>query len=101
MKISQLQVLLAGCLLACAPAYAADVAAGQAKAEEVCADCHGDDGKGDDESPDIVKLSLQGVRHGDGGIPDRRAHQAREDGPGGQAAQRQPTSPTWRRITKR
>lgn len=59
MKISQLQVLLAGCLLACAPAYAADVAAGQAKAEEVCADCHGDDGKGDDESPDIVKLSLK------------------------------------------
>ena len=59
MKISQLQVLLVGCLLACAPAYAADVAAGQAKAEEVCADCHGDDGKGDDESPDIVKLSLK------------------------------------------
>ena len=59
MKNSQLQVLLVGCLLACAPAYAADVAAGQAKAEEVCADCHGDDGKGDDESPDIVKLSLK------------------------------------------
>ena len=59
MKISQLQVLLAGCLLTCAPTYAADVAAGQAKAEEVCSDCHGDDGKGDEESPDIVKLSLK------------------------------------------
>jgi cytochrome c553 len=57
MKASQFQVLLVGCLMASAPAYAADVAAGQAKAEEVCADCHGDDGKGDDESPDIVKLS--------------------------------------------
>lgn len=59
MKISFPQMLLAACALACAPSYAADVAAGQAKAEEVCADCHGDDGKGDDESPDIVKLSLE------------------------------------------
>jgi len=36
------------------PAYAADVAVGKAKAEEVCVDCHGDD-----ESPDIVKLSAK------------------------------------------
>ena len=59
MKTYQLQVLLAAGALACAPTYAADVAAGQAKAEEVCADCHGDDGKGDDESPDIAKLTLE------------------------------------------
>ena len=57
MKMSSLQWLLACAVLACTPAYAADVAAGKAKAEEVCADCHGDDGRGDDESPDIVKLS--------------------------------------------
>jgi cytochrome c553 len=52
-----LNILIAGGALVLAPAYAADVAAGQAKAEEVCADCHGDDGTGDDESPDIAKLS--------------------------------------------
>lgn len=59
MKISMVQLLLAGAVLACAPTHAADVAAGKAKAEEVCADCHGDDGTGDDESPDIAKLSLK------------------------------------------
>lgn len=57
MNSSLLKMLLAASALACAPANAADVAAGQAKAEEVCADCHGDDGTGDDESPDIAKLS--------------------------------------------
>jgi cytochrome c553 len=57
MKTNLLNVLLAAFAMACVPAQAADVAAGQAKAEEVCADCHGDDGKGDDESPDIVKLT--------------------------------------------
>jgi cytochrome c553 len=56
-KISLLEVLLASCVLASGPTYAADVAAGKAKAADVCADCHGDDGKGDDESPDIVELS--------------------------------------------
>ena len=39
-------------------AQAADMAAGKAKAEEICIDCHGDDGKGDDESPDITPASL-------------------------------------------
>lgn len=51
--------LLAAGTFAFAPAYAADVAAGKAKAEEVCVDCHGDDGKGDEESPDIVKLTAK------------------------------------------
>jgi cytochrome c553 len=51
--------MLAAGTLACAPTYAADVAAGQAKAEVACADCHGEDGKGDDENPDVVKLSAK------------------------------------------
>ena len=57
MKAFLQHVLLAACAMVFAQAQAADVAAGTAKAEEVCADCHGDDGKGDDESPDIVKLT--------------------------------------------
>ena len=52
-----LKMLMTACALALAPAYAADVAAGKAKAEEVCADCHGDDGTGDDDNPDIAKLT--------------------------------------------
>lgn len=59
MRVALLQMLLAGAALACTPSYGADVAAGKAKAEEVCADCHGDDGTGDDESPDIVKLTAK------------------------------------------
>jgi cytochrome c553 len=72
--------LLAACALASAPSYAADVAAGKAKAEEVCADCHGDDGKGDDESPDIVKLTqkefvtaMQEFQSGKRNDPDKMA----------------------------
>jgi cytochrome c553 len=57
MRTSKVYLLLAAGALAWAPAHAADVAAGKAKAEESCVDCHGDDGKGDDESPDIVKIS--------------------------------------------
>lgn len=58
MKIPALLGLFASGALAFSPAYAADVAAGKATAEEVCVDCHGDDGKGDDESPDITLASL-------------------------------------------
>jgi cytochrome c553 len=57
MKATAIYLLLAAGTLACGSTYAADVAAGKAKAEEVCADCHGDDGKGDDESPDVAKLT--------------------------------------------
>jgi cytochrome c553 len=57
MKPSEYAILLAAGLFACASVHAADVAAGKAKAEEVCADCHGDDGTGDDESPDIATLT--------------------------------------------
>ena len=80
MKMTQLQLLLAAGALACAPGHAADVAAGKAKAEEVCADCHGEDGKGDDESPDIVKLTekefvtaMQEFQNGKRNDPDKMA----------------------------
>jgi len=50
-------LLAAGAVLA-APGYAADVAAGKAKAEEACADCHGDDGAGDADYPAIAGMSV-------------------------------------------
>jgi cytochrome c553 len=59
MKNVHLLAWLATGVLAFLPfAQAADMAAGKAKAEEICIDCHGDDGKGDDESPDITPASL-------------------------------------------
>jgi cytochrome c553 len=48
-----LSVLLSGLALLAGPAYSADVAAGKAIAEESCADCHGEDGKGDEDNPAI------------------------------------------------
>ena len=56
-KLSILALASALALLA-GPSYAADVAAGKAKAEEACADCHGDDGKGDDENSAIAGMSV-------------------------------------------
>ncbi|MCM2310484.1 MAG: c-type cytochrome [Steroidobacteraceae bacterium] len=50
-------MLAAGALLA-VPGFAADVAAGKAKAEEACADCHGDDGAGDADYPAIAGMSV-------------------------------------------
>jgi cytochrome c553 len=50
-------VLAAGALFAL-PGYAADAAAGKAKAEESCADCHGDDGAGDDDYPAITGMPV-------------------------------------------
>lgn len=44
---------LVGCSLLALPSHAADVAAGKALAEEGCVDCHGDDGKGDEDNPAI------------------------------------------------
>jgi cytochrome c553 len=49
--------LLSACALLAAPTHAADVAAGKAKAEESCVDCHGDDGKGDAKNPAIAGMS--------------------------------------------
>jgi cytochrome c553 len=40
------------------PSYAGDAAAGKAKAEEACADCHGDDGKGDEDNPAVAGMSV-------------------------------------------
>jgi cytochrome c553 len=59
MKYARLLATLAAGTLAWLPyAQAADVAAGKTTAEEICIDCHGDDGKGDDKSPDITPESL-------------------------------------------
>jgi cytochrome c553 len=56
-KLSILALASALALVA-SPSYAADAAAGKAKAAEACADCHGDDGKGDDENPSIAGMSV-------------------------------------------
>jgi cytochrome c553 len=40
------------------PSYAGDAAAGKAKAEAACVDCHGDDGKGDEENSAIAGMSV-------------------------------------------
>jgi sulfide dehydrogenase cytochrome subunit len=53
-----LSALLAAGVLIAAPTYAADVAAGKTIAEGGCADCHGDDGKGDDETPGIAGMAV-------------------------------------------
>jgi cytochrome c553 len=50
--------LLAACVLVAAPAHAADVAAGKALAGESCADCHGEDGKGDADYPAINGMAV-------------------------------------------
>jgi cytochrome c553 len=64
-KLSILALASALTLIA-GPSFAADAAAGKAKAEEACVDCHGDDGKGDDR------------------VPERYADQGRQDGEGGE-----------------
>lgn len=54
--------LASACTFAMAGAYAADIAAGAAKAKQVCAACHGEDGNGVQQFPDYPKLAGQ---HGD------------------------------------
>jgi len=58
MNRMMLSAMLAACTALAVPAHAADVAAGKAKAEDSCVDCHGDDGKGDDDSPAIAGMSV-------------------------------------------
>jgi cytochrome c553 len=58
MKRLSPSLVLCACALFVAPTHAADVAAGKALSEESCVDCHGDDGKGDDHSPDITGMSV-------------------------------------------
>ena len=53
-KVSLSMLAMAAVMFAVGPAHAAgDAAAGKTKSE-ACADCHGDDGKGDDENPSIA-----------------------------------------------
>ena len=54
-----LAALLAALALLAFPAHAADVAAGKALAAESCADCHGEDGAGDDDYPAITGMSVE------------------------------------------
>ena len=59
MRTLALSVILSVFALLATPTHAADIAAGKARAEASCVDCHGDDGKGDDESPEIAGLSVE------------------------------------------
>lgn len=45
--------------LCAGPLLAADVEAGKAKSEELCADCHGDEGYGDDTFPSIAGMPVE------------------------------------------
>ena len=56
-KIS-LPILLCGCALMAGSAQAGNAEAGKAKSEG-CAECHGDDGKGDPDNPPIVNMSIE------------------------------------------
>ena len=58
MNTTRISILLAAVVaLACSPALAADLAAGQAKVKEVCQACHGLDGNS--QSPDYPRLGGQ------------------------------------------
>ena len=59
MRTLALSVMLSMSALLASPTDAADVAAGKTRAEASCVDCHGDDGKGDDESPEIAGMSVE------------------------------------------
>jgi cytochrome c553 len=52
----KMMLLLGACLVLAAPAQAGDVAAGKTKSD-ACTDCHGDNGKGDKDSPSIAGMS--------------------------------------------
>ncbi len=59
MKKSMLPMAFAAFAFLSVPGHAADVAAGKALAEESCADCHGDDGTGDDTYPAVTGMSVE------------------------------------------
>ena len=51
-------LLLSGCLFLAGPTFAGgSVDAGKSKSE-ACADCHGDNGKGDKDSPSVAGMSV-------------------------------------------
>ena len=54
----KMTLLLSACLLLAAPIQAADVAAGKTKSD-ACADCHGDNGKGDKDTPSVAGMSVE------------------------------------------
>jgi cytochrome c553 len=53
-----LTIMIAVCAMLAAPGFAADVAAGKAIAGDACADCHGDEGAGDDDYPAIAGMPV-------------------------------------------
>jgi cytochrome c553 len=53
-----LSLMLCAVAMFASPTYAADAAAGKKMAEDTCADCHGDDGKGDDDVPGIAGMPV-------------------------------------------
>lgn len=54
-----ISLALCACAIFAAPTYAADAAAGKKLSQDSCVDCHGDDGKGDDEFPAIAGMSVE------------------------------------------
>ena len=59
MNKTMLPVMLAALAQLVVPAHGADVAAGKVLAEGSCADCHGDDGAGDDDYPAIAGMPVE------------------------------------------
>jgi cytochrome c553 len=61
MRSHSMKNVLVSMLLAvmASTAWAADIAAGAAKAKQVCAVCHGEDGNGVQQFPDYPKLAGQ------------------------------------------
>ena len=59
MRKSILPLAFAAFVIPAVPGHAADVAAGKALAEEACADCHGDEGAGDDTYPAITGMTVE------------------------------------------
>lgn len=49
--------LLCGFMMLAGQAQAADAAVGKKKAADACADCHGEDGKGDKDTPSVAGMS--------------------------------------------
>jgi cytochrome c553 len=58
MKKLPLSLMICACAMFASPTWAADAAAGKKMSEDSCVDCHGDDGKGDDEIPGIAGMSV-------------------------------------------
>jgi cytochrome c553 len=54
-----LTAAFAACATVAVPGHAADPAAGKVLAEASCADCHGDDGKGDADYPAINGMAVE------------------------------------------